>query len=232
MRRVYNYTRIIAHQRVEQELRLAGDIQGSFLPDRFPEVEGWCLSGVLVSARDTSGDFFDFFTVPDGRVAVVVADVADKGMGAALYMALSRAYLRSQAMENDPDPAHVLTALNRRVLMDTSSDLFVSIVYGLVRPNQNEFVYCNAGHPPPFVIRAESSRPVEFLTAHRDGGGGDDRNHLGKPACSLGAGDFLVIYSDGMTDAKNDAGEDFGRPRLLRRPKACAVGLRSRFAST
>ena len=169
---------MVSHQRVEQELRVAGDIQGSFLPDHFPEVAGWRLSGVLVSARDTSGDFFDFFTVPDGRVAVVVADVADKGVGAALYMALSRAYLRSQAMENDPDPAKALAALNRRVLVDTSSDLFVTVFYGLVTPNQDEFVYANAGHPPAFRGASGSLSASGVFTAHRDGGGGDARCHL------------------------------------------------------
>jgi len=222
MRRVNNYHQFIAHQRVEQELRLAGDIQGSFLPSHFPEVEGWSLSGVLVSARDTSGDFFDFFTVPDGRVGVVVADVADKGMGAALYMALSRAYLRSQAMENDPDPAHVITALNRRILMDTSSDLFVSAVYAMVGPNSDTFVYCNAGHPPPLVVRADSSRPVEFLSRTGMVVGVMADAVWESVEIHLGAGDFVVIYSDGMTDATNDAGELYGQARLV----AEAEGMR------
>jgi serine phosphatase RsbU (regulator of sigma subunit) len=215
MRRVTNARQFIAHQRVEQELSLAGDIQGSFLPDKFPEVEGWSLSGALVSARDTSGDYFDFFTVPDGRVGVVVADVADKGVGAALYMALSRAYLRSQALENDPDPAHVVTALNRRVLVDTRSDLFVTLVYALVGPNQNEFVYCNAGHPPPIVVRADASRPVEFLPRTGMVVGVMEETSWETAAISLEPGDYVVIYSDGMTEAINPAGELYGRERLV-----------------
>ncbi len=215
MRRVSNAQQYIAHQRVEQELRLAGDIQGSFLPARFPEVDGWSLSGVLVSARDTSGDFFDFFTVPDGRVGVVVADVADKGVGAALYMALSRAYLRSQALENDPDPAQVVTALNRRVLEDTSSDLFVTLVYGLVGPEKNEFSYCNAGHPPPVVIRADTHRPPEFLPRTGMVVGVMAETGWETATVSLESGDFLVIYSDGITEAMNDAGEFYGRERLV-----------------
>ncbi len=215
LRRVQNYARMVSHQRVEQELRVAGDIQGSFLPDKFPEVAGWWLSGVLVSARDTSGDFFDFFTVPDGRVAVVVADVADKGVGAALYMALSRAYLRSQAIENDPDPAKALGALNRRVLSDTSSDLFVTVVYGLVAPNQDEFVYANAGHPPPFVVRADSSLPLEMMPRTGMVVGVMPDSTWEPARVRLSPGDFIVIYSDGLTDAQNDAGEYFGLQRLL-----------------
>ena len=215
LRRVQNYTRLVSHQQVEQELRVAGDIQGSFLPDRFPEVAGWWLSGVLVSARDTSGDFFDFFTVPDGRVAVVVADVADKGVGAALYMALSRAYLRSQAMENDPDPAKTMTALNRRILVDTSSDLFVTVFYGLVTPNQDEFVYANAGHPPPFVVRADSALPVEFMPRTGMVVGVMPEATWEASSVHLNKGDFIVIYSDGITDAQNDAGQDFGLARLV-----------------
>ena len=215
LRRVQNYTRLVSHQRVEQELRVAGDIQGSFLPDRFPEVAGWWLSGVLVSARDTSGDFFDFFAVPDGRVAVVVADVADKGVGAALYMALSRAYLRSQAMENDPDPAKTITALNRRILVDTSSDLFVTVFYGLVGPNQDEFVYANAGHPPPILVRADSALPVEFMPRTGMVVGVMPESTWEAASVHLNKGDFIVIYSDGITDAQNDAGQDFGLARLV-----------------
>lgn len=219
LRRVKNYQQLVAHQRVEQELRVAGDIQGGFLPDRFPEVAGWKLSAVLVSARDTSGDFFDFFAIPDGRVGIVLADVADKGIGAALYMALSRAYLRSQALENDPQPPRALAALNRRVMQDTSSDLFVTLVYGIVAPNQDEFLYCNAGHPPPFIIRKDPSSAVEYMPRTGMAVGVVEESTWQPASVRLEEGDFIVIYSDGVTDAQNDAGEDFGLERLLAEAK-------------
>lgn len=224
LRRVHVYQQTMAHQRVEQELRVAGDIQGGFLPNHFPEVEGWKLSGVLVSARDTSGDFFDLFSVDEGRTAIVVADVADKGVGAALYMALSRAYMRSQALEKDPQPAEVVTALNRRILSDTSSDLFVTMVYGLVCARDNSFHYCNAGHPPPLLVRRDSSAPAEFLRRTGMAVGVMPDSTWETATVTMQPGDMLVIYSDGITDARNDAGELYGVERL----RIEAEGMRGR----
>lgn len=215
LRRVENYRNLVAHQRVEQELRLAGDIQGSFLPDHFPEVAGWGLSAVLVSARDTSGDFFDFFRVQEGKVGIVLADVADKGIGAALYMALSRAYLRSQAIEKDPNPPNALAALNRRILEDTSSDLFVTLVYGIIAPGQDEFIYCNAGHPPPIVVWADATKPLAFLTRTGMAVGVLDETNWQPARVKLAPGDFILIYSDGVTDARNAKEEVFGLDRLI-----------------
>ena len=215
LRRVKGYQQLLQHRRVEEELRLAGDIQGSFLPDHFPELPGWTLSAMLVSARDTSGDFFDFFTLPDGRVGIVLADVADKGIGAALYMALSRAYLRSLALEKDPYPPATLAALNRRILQDTSSDLFVTLVYGMISPGNGRFIYCNGGHPPPLVVRSNPSQPIELLARTGMAVGVTENTEWEEGSIELSPGDYILMYSDGITEAQSDAGEFFGLERLI-----------------
>lgn len=220
LRRAKIYQQTSAHQRLEQELRLAGEIQGSFLPDHFPQVAGWGLSAMLISARDTSGDFFDFIALPDGRVEIVVADVADKGVGAALYMALSRAYLRSHVLGDHPEPASALQSLNQRILEDTSSDLFVTVVYALVEPNGTSLLYGNGGHPPPLVVRANPDQPSRFLTRTGMAVGAVEEAVYGQASVTMEPGDFVVIYSDGLTDASNSEGEIFGMERLQQKAEA------------
>jgi serine phosphatase RsbU (regulator of sigma subunit) len=155
-------------------------------------------------------------------VAIIEADVADKGVGAALYMALSRAYLRSQAIGSDPSPAQALAALNRRILQDTTSDLFETVFYALVTPDGRELVYANAGHPPPIIVRADPSRAS--LTLPRTGMAVGVLEDTGWEQISvdLEPGDFVVIYSDGMTDSMNPQGEMYGAARI----KAEAEALR------
>lgn len=215
VRRAQVYQALTQHQRVEQELHLAGEIQGSLLPGRFPEVDRWRLSALLVSARDTSGDYFDFIPIQDGRVGVVVADVADKGVGAALYMALSRAYLRSQALVGDPSPDPVLNMLNKRILEDTDTGLFVTLFYGLVAPGDPVLRYGNAGHPPPLLVRSDPARPVELLTRTGMAVGVESACCYEEAEVTLFPGDFVVIYSDGITEASNAVGEPYAIPRLI-----------------
>ncbi len=108
-------------------MAVAAKIQDSFLPDGTPIIPGWQLSVTLEPARATSGDFYDFVHLPDGKLGILIADVADKGMGAALYMAASRTLIRTYAVEYDTQPELALGAANRRIMADSRSDLFVSV---------------------------------------------------------------------------------------------------------
>jgi DNA-binding CsgD family transcriptional regulator len=209
--------RLIAadYQQVGQELALAGEIQASFLPDVLPQVAGWQLAATLEPARETSGDFYDFISLPSGGLGIVVADVAGKGMGAALYMALSRTLIRTYAVEYDTQPDLVLSATNHRILLDTQADLFVTVFYGILDPVSGELTYCNAGHNPPFLLSARGEDSVQQLG--RTGlplGIFEDLNWE-QELVRIAPGDGLLLYSDGITEAQDRRERFFGTERLL-----------------
>ena len=202
-----------AHQQVAQELAVAWKIQESFLPRVLPEIPGWQLAATLDPCRETSGDFYDLISLPGGRVGLLVADVADKGTGAALYMALSRTLIRTYAVEYDQQPERALAAANRRILSDAQTDLFVTVFYGVLDPASGWLAYCNAGHNPPYVLR----QSCEALALRRTGMPlGILKDAAWEPRqIQLDPGDALLLYSDGITEAQNAAGELFGEARLL-----------------
>ena len=121
------YAQALAHQQVNKEMVAAGKIQTGFLPVNPPNISGWQLAAALEPSRQTSGDFYDFIPLPDGRLGIVIADVADKGAAAALFMALSSSLIRTYAVEYEAQPELVLDQTNRRILADTHTDLFVTV---------------------------------------------------------------------------------------------------------
>jgi serine phosphatase RsbU (regulator of sigma subunit) len=209
------YAQTLAHERVEQELTLAWRIQESFLPDRLPDIPGWQLAATLEPARETSGDFYDLFLLPNGQLGILIADVADKGMASALYMALSRTLIRTYAAEYDTQPELVLAAANRRILMDTRADLFVTVFYGVLDPATGTLVYCNAGHNPPYLFGAQNRDAVRSLRRTGMALGVLEEAVWEQQAAQISPGETLVLYTDGITDAQNRQGEFFGEERLL-----------------
>jgi hypothetical protein len=135
-----------------QELALAGRVQASLLPGAPPAILGWQAAATWKPARETSGDFYDFVSLPDGRIGIVIADVVDKGMGAALLMALSRTLIRSYAVDYPDHPEELLRVANQRIISDIRSGLFVTMFYGIIDPVSGSLTYCNAGHPPPYLF--------------------------------------------------------------------------------
>ena len=210
---VFNQT--LEHQKVAQELAFAGKIQASFLPDQIPQVEGWQLTAKLLPARETSGDFYDLIPLPNGCLGIVVADVTDKGVGAALFMALSRTLIRSHAIEYPSDPARVLTAANRRILMDAKSGLFVTTFFGVLNPVSGELTYANAGHNPPYLFSSENAFPTRILKATGVPLGLLEGKTWKQDAIEIKPKSTLVLFSDGIPEAQNPAGEFFGEERLL-----------------
>jgi len=209
------YAQTLAHQRVEQELALAGRIQASFLPGNLPHVAGWQLTATLEPARQTSGDFYDMVPLPNGRFAIVVADVADKGMGAALYMALSRTLIRTYAVEYHTRPDYVLKVANRRILADTQAGLFVTVFYGVLDPTTGTLTYCNAGHNPPYLLSARNGDTVQALRRTGMPLGIDEGVTWEQGVVQLAPGDMLVLYTDGVTEAQDGRETFFGEERLL-----------------
>ena len=210
-----NYQETLKHQRVNQELRLAGDIQASFLPDRAPEIPGWDIAASLVPARQTSGDFYDFFPLENGRLGIIIADVADKGLGAALYMALGRTLLLTYAQEYPENPAAVLQATNLRMLSDARAQMFITAFYGVLEPEIGRLIYCNAGHHPPLLIRNNIQHDLQRLNPNGMALGIDKDAAWVAISQRIEVDDTLLLYTDGVVEANNPADEFYGMPNLI-----------------
>lgn len=208
------YHREMEHQAVTRELEVAGQIQATFLPTSLPELPGWQLAAALQPARETSGDFYDAFPLPNGRLGLLVADVSDKGMGAALVMALSRTLLRTYAYEYHGRPDYVLRVANRRILADTQSGLFVSVFYGVIDPFAETLTYANAGHNPPYLLKNHASERTDLLRRTGMVLGVMEGIEWQAVTVPMQPGDMLVVYSDGVSDALSEADEFFGEERL------------------
>ncbi|HEX9370255.1 MAG TPA: GAF domain-containing SpoIIE family protein phosphatase [Roseiflexaceae bacterium] len=220
--------------RLEGELRVARDIQTALLPSAVPAISGWDIAADWRSARLVGGDFYDFWRLPqstddrrsttesDSSLAVgrppsdlgfVIADVSDKGVPAAMFMALSRSLVRAAALDGSP-PAFALTRANRWIARDSESAMFVTLFYGILRPENGLLRYACAGHNPPLLFRAVDAAPIELNTPGIALGVLEHAT-LGDAETTIEPGDILVCYTDGVTEAVNAAEEPFGIPRLI-----------------
>ncbi len=143
----------------------------------------------------------------------VIADVSDKGVPAALFMALSRSLVRAAALDGS-SPAFALTRANRWITRDSESAMFVTLFYGVLQPESGLLRYTCAGHNPPLLFRADGSAPIELTTPGIALGVLEEAT-LGEAAVTIAPGDILVCYTDGVTEAINAAEEPFGVPRLI-----------------
>lgn len=209
------YLQSLDLESLAQEIRLAGQIQASFLPNKFPSIPGWQLSVTLLPARETSGDYFDVIEMSEGRLGLLIADVVDKGVGAALYMALSRTLIRTYAEEYEADPQVVFFAANQRLIRDARANLFVTAFYGILEPNSGKLTYANAGHNPPFLIRADGQNSVETLTRTGIAMGIEEESTWNQGTVEVHPGDVLLLYTDGIPDAQNRQGEFFEDDPLI-----------------
>jgi serine phosphatase RsbU (regulator of sigma subunit) len=209
-----SYSMALDQQRATKELAMAGRIQEGLLPRDLPSLPGWDILATVEPARETSGDFYDFIKLPEGRLGIVVADVADKGAGAALYMALSRTLIRTFAQDYPSEPERVMSATNERILKDASETIFVTVFYGVLDPLTSTLTYCNAGHNPPFFLRGEADE-VKELTRTGIALGVLDGFDWKQKTLQMAPGDALVLYTDGIPDARDSGGIMFGEERLL-----------------
>jgi serine phosphatase RsbU (regulator of sigma subunit) len=203
-----------------QELSLAGEVQTSFLPRLPPGLPGWQLAAILQPAREASGDFYDFISLPGGRLGIVMADVSDKGAGAALYMALSCTLLRTHARQHPTQPELALDAVNRRILADTKTMQFVTVFYGILEPATGRLAYSNAGHCPPLHFRAGNDGDAQELAATGIPLGVLEDRTWRRKAVQIDPGDLLVLYTDGITEARSEKDGLFGEARLFESVRA------------
>lgn len=197
------------------ELDLAGTMQASLIIKDPPEIDGWQFSARLYPKRETSGDFYDFIPLSGGRYGLVIADVADKGMGAALYMALSRTLIRTYAPNHPDRPDIVMRTVNERILSDTQAGLFVTVFYGVLDPINGKLTYCNAGHNPPYLYLEGNSDAIETL-GKTGMALGVTYDAVWRPAVvSIPEKALMVFYTDGIIDARRVEEHQFGDQRLL-----------------
>jgi serine phosphatase RsbU (regulator of sigma subunit) len=200
---------------LENELAVARGIQESFLPKVTPAFEGWEVKPIWRVARSVGGDFYDFIPLspgPDGpRLGVVVADVADKGVPAALFMALCRTLLRSVAIRR-VDPGLTLKRMNDLIFADTQTDLFVSVFYSVWEPNTSRLTYANGGHNPP-ILFSRGAQP-RLLTEHGMVLGVSEGQTYQTHTVTLPSDSALLMYTDGLTEAAGKDGTFFGLQRL------------------
>lgn len=199
-----------------RELEMAGKIQADILPEEVPVFPGWEVAARLEPARETSGDYYDFIPLTASKWAIVVADVTDKGMGAALFMALSSSLIRTYATRFPTLPALTVSAVSGRILSDTHGSMFVTALFGVLEPDTGRFIFANAGHPPGYLITTQRGETdVERLRPTGMALGVSEQAQWRQKIARMSPGDLLLLYTDGITEAQNDAGEFFGEEHLL-----------------
>ena len=197
-------------ERIEQELRVARVIQETLLPKEIPTIAGWALAAHWQPATEVSGDFYDFIHLPDGRIGVLVADVTDKGVPAALVMATTRSILRAVA-ERLIEPGKVLARTNELLHPDIPAKMFVTCLYLVIEPGSGEIVLANAGHNLPYVL---SNGEVTELRATGMPLGLMQGMPYDELQATLTPDQMLVLSSDGLIEAHNDQGEMYGFGRF------------------
>jgi phosphoserine phosphatase RsbU/P len=206
---------------MEKELEIGRRIQTDFLPESLPQPPGWQIASAFHPARQVSGDFYDAFALGDGRVALVLADVCDKGVGAALFMALVRSLLRSQAellAGGAPalSAARSIVALTNDYIARTHgrSNMFATVFLGLLDPATGELAWVNGGHEPPVLRRASGA--LERLPPTGPAVGALPDMAFEARSARLEPGDLLLAFTDGVTEARSPSGPLYGEERLLR----------------
>lgn len=206
------YTVAVEKGRMERELQMASEIQQSLLPTVMPELAGYEIVPLWKAARETAGDFYDVFSLGQESFGVVIADVSDKGAGAALFMAVARTMIRSNAHVGLP-PVETISRTNDLILEDAESGMFVTIYHSHFFADGRS-VHVNAGHNPPLYY-SRSSHSVEFMPRGGRAVGWFPNNPVQGVETQMETGDVIIYYTDGVTEAENPAGAPYGEDRLV-----------------
>ena len=220
---------MINRERISQEFQLAQEIQRTFLPEVLPIIPGWEINARWRPALQVGGDFYDAFMLDENRVGLVIADVSDKGMPAALYMTVARTLIHSEALEGDL-PSAALMRVNRSLLLNSQQGLFVTCLYAILNIKSGEMTYANAGHNCPVWLR-KSRRDVVWLEKGGMPLGVSEQLELCDQQLQMKESDHLVFYTDGVTEARSVDGTLFGEERLFNilnlfrnRPSSSLIG--------
>jgi sigma-B regulation protein RsbU (phosphoserine phosphatase) len=222
-------------RRLDSDLEVAHEIQRILLPSKAPEIEGFEISGLNLPARHVSGDYYDFLSVDENHCGVVIADVSGKGVPASLIMATCRGVLRGEA-EGELSAAELLRRVNRRMFPDIKEDMFISMAYMLLEKSEGKVTLCRAGHDAPLLFKAADRTVTRLnppgMAVGIDSGGAFNRVSRDF-SFHMESGDCVVLFTDGVTEALDLEGEEFGVPRvtqvLLDNAHLCAGALLERI---
>ncbi len=208
-------TTTAAKERIESELKIAHDIQMSFLPKVFPERKEFELFATLEPAKEVGGDLYDFCMLDDDHLFFYVGDVSDKGVPAALFMAVTMSLMKRTAQQDGINPAEILSRVNKDLAAENENLLFVTLFCAILNIRTGEVVYSNAGHNPPLMLRAGGN--VEWLKLPE----GlvlavmSDSKYQTR-SIAMEKGDMLILYTDGVTESMNPKRELFSETALAR----------------
>ncbi|HEX7333217.1 MAG TPA: GAF domain-containing SpoIIE family protein phosphatase [Pyrinomonadaceae bacterium] len=202
----------VEKERMTKELEEACAIQSGLFPVKAPEAAGFELNGVCTPCREVGGDWFDYIRLGDGRLAVVLADVSGKGMGAALLMSSTRSALRLHSARG-LSPREILFELNKFLVQDFPASKFVTLVYVVLDPAGRTMTFASAGHLPPLYVDMSGA---QFLKADSGLPLGIMECEFSEHEIAMPAGSRVFLYSDGVTEAINSAQEEYGPERMLK----------------
>ncbi len=212
----------VGRERLEREMQLAHEIQRAFLPHEIPQLPGWELGVRWVTAREVGGDFYDFFKLPGNRLGLVIADVADKGIPAALFMTLSRTLVRATVQEIEP-PAEVLARVNDLLAADAQKGMFVTLIYAVLDLDTGKLNYANAGHNLPILVKVQK-RELEILPKGGIALGIFEGAKYREYKFTLEPGDYLIFYTDGITEAFSPQDTMYGETSLYQTVREAIFG--------
>ncbi len=200
----------VEKERLERQVQIAAEVQRRMMPARPPRVPGLDIAALYVPCFELGGDFYDFIPLGDHSIGLTVADVVGKGLPASLLMASVRAAMRAQA-DNVYDLDEIVSRVNKSMSLDMRANEFITLWYGVLDYKNRQLTYCSAGHEPAILVRGGKMRELST------GGmviGVDPEQKYDKEVVQLQKGDVLFIYTDGVPDAMNFAGDKFGKPRM------------------
>jgi serine phosphatase RsbU (regulator of sigma subunit) len=199
-------------QSLERELEIGREIQADFLPAEIPQPPGWQIEAIFQAAREVAGDFYDVFWITENQLAFILGDVTDKGVGAALYMALIRTLLRAGVLINDGQGyaaqerlCKAVQLVNHYICTIHDSKMYATLFFGTLDTSSGELNYVNAGHDPPYLM--ERGKIIDQLNPTGPAAGILDEAQFTMESRTLAPGACLVLYSDGVPDALNIDGE-------------------------
>jgi len=199
-------------ERMEQEFQLARQIQRTFLPNKMPRLHRWEMDARWITARQVGGDFYDIIRLNKGRLGLVIADVSDKGLPAALYMTVTRTLIRAYA-NSAKTPGSILEHVNELLQNDSQNTMFVTAFCAILDPETGQMMTANAGHNRPYIWRSTSRQLEQLPKGDLALGVIGDQNYTNL-TYTLAPGDFLIAFTDGVTECFSPSGDPFGDDRL------------------